>query len=240
MVPVWFTLRQILAARVRVINWPLVVVVAGFILLIPLYTVWIGPLSWLARRLNPVPFSSYQAAVRNAAIKTPESQGVILVTIDSGEAEVSVTAFKSRPPQSPLDSEIWVSLPSQLKQACAGATGAARSLQQILGLSPTSEPRLVYEITVKTTDIFRPCMSERSPAAPSCSMKLPKEPTVASADKVATLSVDNIRRDYVSLREAYDHLRFIAAQMWTSYQFGFPQDYPVKTGDYPYKGFPFT
>jgi hypothetical protein len=241
MEPVWFTLRQILVARLRGLNWPLVVVVAGFILLIPLYTLWIAPLSWLVRRLNPAPFASYQAAVRDAAIKTPEhKRGVTLATIDLDGAEVSVTAFKSRPPQSPLDSELWVSLPSQLKQACAGATEAARTLRQILGLPPTSEPRLVYEMTVKTTDIFRPCISERSPAALSCSMDPPKEPQVAAANKVSTLSADDLRKDFATLRQAYDDLRVVAGQMWTSYQIGFPLEHPVKPGDYPNKGFPFT
>ena len=240
-----FNFRRKLIAGLRTSNWPLVVVVVGFILFVPLYSIWLAPLSWVVRQLNPDPFASYRAAINNAAIKTPEyNKGAPpLATIDPRTAEVSVTAFKARPPQSPLEDDLWVSLPSELKLACAGQPGAARRLRQILGLPPTSEPRLVYEITVKPKDIFRPCISDQSPDAASCSMAAPKNPELPSKDQVTALpadQLDKLRKDYGALRQTYDDLRAVAAQMWDSYRIGFPQDYPVKPGDYPDKGFPFT
>lgn len=231
-----------LAAGARKVNWPLVVLAIGFVVLVPLYRVWTGPLSWLAYRLDLAPFAGYEAAVRAAAVKTPEYEKheAPLATIDLERPGVTVTAFKTHPPQSPLAGELWVSLPAELKAACAGLAEPTRGLQQILGLPPTSDPRLVYQLTVKTADIVRPCLSEASPTARSCPMDPPTEPVLPAADAVSVLAPDDLRKDYVALRQAYDQLRLVAVQMWDSYQIGFPENYPVRRGDYPYKGFPFT
>lgn len=237
----WSALRRALADRISGLNWPLVIIAAGFILFVPLYRIWLGPLTWLGRQFNPKPFARYEEAVRDAAVKTPDYvKSRPLATIGPGDTDVEVSAFKIRPPRSPLPDDLWVALPGELKQACAGSDAPALRLEQILGLPPSSEPRLVYRMTVKSNAVFRPCMSSPDPTVTSCSLSLPKAPELGAAKDETQLSAEQLLANYNSLRRAYDHLRFVASQLWTSYQIGFPQDYPIKAGDYPYKGLPFT
>lgn len=65
-------------------------------------------------------------------------------------------------------------------------------------------------------------MSTADPEAASCSLNMPQAPA-ADAD----------------LRKAYNHLRFVAEQMWTQHRTGFPSKY-AGPDDYPYTDYPFT
>lgn len=216
-----FDLWSKLSAGLRS-NWPLVILVAAFILLIPLHPAWV----WLARGAAPDPFARYVAAVRDSAVLTPDNiKGRPLAKIDKDQPKVAFVTFKAaaRPPQNPLASPLWVALPGDLKQLCVGEPDAPRALRQILGLQPTSEPRLVYEIVAESQDVFRPCVSHQKPDLDSCAMEAPKAP-----------------EDDSKLRQAYQDLAFVADQLLTSHQVGFRQKYEGKPGDYPYEGMPFT
>ena len=54
----------------REVDWPLISIVAAFILMIPLFTVWVPPLSRLAMWLDASTISVYERAIMNAAVKT--------------------------------------------------------------------------------------------------------------------------------------------------------------------------
>ena len=189
------------------------------------------------------PFAHYVAAVRDAAVLTPEnSKGGPLATIDLHLQRLTFVAFKAaaRPPQSPLKATLWVALPEQLKQRCAGEPDAERALQQILGLPPTSEPRLVYEIVANPRDVFRPCISDQKPDAASCTFPPPTVTDPAPAASAADAAAETLRAAYDRLHRSYQDLAEVAGHLLTSHSLGFRQDYEAKPGDYPDKGFPFT
>jgi hypothetical protein len=236
---VWNALRR----WTREVDWYLVALVGAFVLII-LQVLPIPLQSWLAGLFNPAPFVSYESALADAAIKNPAAM-VQLQTIDLGKPEVLVTTFRfpslqaGKTPQ-PLASPTWVTIPRELKAACAGAPNAVRALQQILGLPRMSGDRVVYEMTVQTKDIFRPCMSGPQVNTPTCSFDLPPAPDDPSPPAAASnAGGDDKDKALAALRKAYDDLRFVSNQMWTSYRTGF-RSTGATAGDYPYTGYPFT
>jgi hypothetical protein len=214
--------------RMRRLDMGLVALVAGFVLVAPLGGTASSPLAWLARLLRQPPFAAYEAALREAAIKRPSYDQFKLATIAPDTANVEVASFG--PPTQPdavnRKYTMWVSLPSELKAACAGKPDPILALQQILGLPPGAAPdRVVTEITVQRKDLFRPCASGSDLAATSCSFDLPG-PTNTISEQAASPSDFNLAR-------------FVANQMWTVYRTGFPRTVKSPT-DYPYTGIPFT
>jgi hypothetical protein len=120
-------------------------------------------------------------------------------------------------------------------------------LQQILGLPPASEPRLVCEIATSPQDVFRPCISDQKPDAASCALAPPRDADPAPAAPAADAAAERLRADYDALSRSYSRLHrsyqdlaAVAGHLLTSHQLGFRQDYEAKPGDYPDKGFPFT
>src|SRR5215831_20446316 len=89
----------------REVDWPLISIVAAFILMIPLFTVWVPPLSRLAMWLDASTISVYERAIMNAAVKTTAyEKAEPLETIDPNSAEVQVVTFAATatPPTNPL------------------------------------------------------------------------------------------------------------------------------------------
>lgn len=223
--------RRALIVSLRSIDWSLVVVIAGFLLVLPIGGVVGGaitaPLLGMARLFATAPFGAYDDALGASALKRPSYQRD-LVTIDPASTTVNVFSFGPRRPpvlgNRPFD--MWVSVGTQLRDACIAKEDAVRALQEILGLPPTavSDP-VVTEFAVPREALFRPCMSGGDVGAPRCGFDLPSPPRPDA--------------DAATLKDAYQHLRFVAAQMWNSYRVGFSRAGGAAS-DYPYTGFPFT
>lgn len=215
------------------LDWPLVVIVAAFIVLVPLYWFWPALLAQLAQRLET---TDYERAIRNAAVKTTASGKVgNLRTIDLKASQVEVVTFSEGPPASPLEWPAFVALEAELKAKCAGKPDAARALEQILGLPKDSGPRSIYRVTVLLDKagkppIFRPCVSDQKVSSANCSLTFPKLLTAPTISERST--ADQKAQAYDDLAKAYDQLEtiaFVAEQMWKSYRVGFSK-----------QGFPFT
>jgi hypothetical protein len=230
-------------------DWALVIVVGAFVLTLSVRLTVAAPVRWVSNLFRPRPFTIYERAVADAAIKTPRDSRMLSM-IDPKATEVKVTTFRfpslKKGTDQKLDQEIWVSIPADLKNACSGAADPKQTLQQVLGLPMSSAPQMVYEITVKEPSrIFRPCASGPDPAVAVCGFQLPDPPAVKD-EPADTLSPDAseaayavLGREYKPLRRDYDHLRFVANQMWNSYRTGFLRQNATAL-DYPYSGFPFT
>src|SRR3954447_4098153 len=172
--------RDALAGWARKTDWPLVTIVLGFVLAVYSQILPTGLLSGVTRLFRSAPFASYEQAIEDAAVKTPSEQ-VPLKPIAPDAPEVLITTFSPYPYQPgvqppPLPRELWVTLPDELRAACAGKEEPGRALRQILGLPPTSERRMVYELSVPTAQVFRPCISGPDIKAPTCSFERPPEP----------------------------------------------------------------
>lgn len=166
--------------------------------------------------------------------------------------------------------EIWVALPDELRDACKGAANPARRLQEVLGLPPVDVPNhIVREIQVSRDGLFRPCVAGGDLSEPYCSLELPQpDPSAASAPaassaptaptaragapstnqtSVAPAAAGNGGASAVAPcgvaaaggNSSWDELSFAARQMWNTYRRGFLSS-KVKSGDYPYTGYPFT
>jgi hypothetical protein len=219
-----------LAASMRSLDWSLIALILGFLLVVPIPGMTArpvtSPLLWTARLFTTDPFAAYENAVAAAAVKRPEYKRR-LATIDSANTTVNVVRFQ-RSGELDRSRDIWVALGSQLHDACLGAADPVRKLQQILGLPPVAAGNnVVKELEVQRKDLFRPCVSSRDIGigTPTCEFKLP-DPPASEADAAG-------------LRDAYDQLRFVTDQMWDSYRKGFRDD-RRSPSDYPYTGFPFT
>jgi hypothetical protein len=212
-------------------DWPLVIIVAAFILLVPLFAVWVPPLSRLAKWLDASTISIYERAIMNAAVKTTAyEKAQSLETIDPNAAEIQVVTFKAARPTNPLDDDAWVSLPGELRSKCAGKPDPAQALREILGLPPGSSSQSVYRMTVIRDDktgklpIFRPCISSPDIRTKNCSLEFPELP--AGPELSTDLSDEQRAQAYGQLWA----IAFLARHMWTSYRVGFP-----RTG-YPFTG----
>src|SRR5262245_37196082 len=134
-------------------DWPLVIIVAAFILLVPLFAVWVPPLSRLAKWLDASTISIYERAIMKAAVKTTAyEKAESLETIDPSAAEIQVVTVKATLPTNPLADDAWVSLPAELRSKCAGKPDPAQALREILGLPPGSGSQSVYRMTVMRDD----------------------------------------------------------------------------------------
>jgi hypothetical protein len=223
--------QRALFASLRSIDWPLIAVIAGFLVALPIGGMVggaiIAPLLEVSRLFVADPFAPYDDALAASALKRPSYQRGLL-TIDPKSATVSVFSFGPRRPpilsNRPFD--MWVSTGTELRDACTGKADPVRTLEEILGLPPTAvvDP-VVTEFSVPRESLFRPCMSGDDVGAAKCGFDLPSPPK-ADADPA-------------TLRDAYQQLRFVAAQMWSSYRMGFSRS-GASASDYPYTGFPFT
>jgi len=217
------------SSAIGAIDWSLVVVVAGFLAVVP---------AGLSRRGEaPVPSASlsrpadpnhvaYESSITAAAVKKP-SYAVQLSTIQSASATVNVASVgPGAPPLRDRTFYMWVALASELRAACAGATDPLRRLQQVLGLPPISQPdRVVTQMEVPRDALFRPCVAGGDLASSRCAVDFP-----------TPLAVD---ADAKAVRAEYDRLHFVAAQMWNSYRDGFSTT-GRSTTDYRATGYPFT
>ena len=209
------------------LDYGLIVLVAGFVLVVPVGEPSTGLLSLLARWLHPSSFAAYEAALREAAIKRPTYM-VKLATIAPDAASVDVTSFgpPSQPDSVNRKYVMWVSLRSELQAACAGKPDPVLALQQILGLPPGAAPdRVVTEITVQRKDLFRPCAGASDLATPSCSFDLASAPDPSQGQ--------------VGPPADFNLPLFVANQMWNVYRAGFPRPL-TSPSDYPFTGVPFT
>ena len=223
-------IRRALAAFGHRIDWSLVITIVGFVLTVPgggAGSNLLGaPLRWLSRHLSTDQHVAYERGLAAAALKRPE-YAMPLRTVDRASATVRVVSFgPPGPPVRDRNFDVWVALPDELRQACAGADDAVLALQQVLGLPPVAAPdRVVTELEVSPDALFRPCASGADITASSCGFDLPPPP------KEGASSAD--------LLEAYQNLRFIVQQMWGSYRTGFSRE--GRSGsDYRYTGIPFT
>jgi hypothetical protein len=216
------------AEPLRRLDWSLIALIAGFLLVAPVGLVagnLSSPFVWLLRQIASEPFAAYEHAIAAAAVKRPEYR-MKLATIDT--EKVKVVSFRAPRPLDPQKRtfSMWVALPEELRAACQGAPDPVLRLQQVLGLPQTAAPsHVVTEVEVPRTGLFRPCIGRSALDQPMCEFDLP-DPPAADADAA-------------TLRDAYERLLFGTRQMWSVYRTGFPRkiDTPL---DYPFTGYPFT
>jgi hypothetical protein len=232
-------------------NWPVIILVLGCALVTP-WRQLLGLLGPGFLWLPGGPFAAYEAALRAAAIKTPEDQKVLRrIEGDS----IQFVSFRATPLPAGIDGKLtlngplWVALADELRAACHDADESPLRLEQILGLPPRHGDWQLYPVTASASQVFRPCMSGDAPSASSCSFDMPSDPTQAKpADEAMKAEVDKLskeeyversKQEYDRLQEEYRRLRFVASQMWNVYRAGFP-DPRAAPDDYAYTGYPFT
>lgn len=220
--------RGSLAGATTSLDWSLVALVAGFVLVAPIGLLAgnVGsPFLWLYRWLVPDQIATYEKSLAAAALKRPDYQKK-LATID--DDMVKVINFR-RPRSLPLEKrtfDMWVALADEVREACSGASDPVRKLQQVLGLPPVAAPENVLtELEVPRTALFRPCIGRSDVSKSTCEFELPDPPAEGA--------------DAATVREAYDRLRFGTKQMWDTYRTGFRRE-AGSPPDYPYTGYPFT
>jgi len=179
---------------------------------------------------------AFEAAIAATAVKHPRDQ-VPLDRIDPAQATVEVVTFSTHRPDEKKNRgrDIWVALPESLRRACAGAADPVRRLQQVLGLrADGAEDRKLFVLQMPRDALFRPCVGGGDLEATECSTDVP-EPLppddAASAPKAAASAPPAARK----LREEYDRMQFLAAQMWRSYRSGFSS-----SPGYPFTGMGWT
>jgi hypothetical protein len=157
---------------------------------------------------------AYEAAIRVAAIHTPEFS-VPLRTIGPEQSDVNVVTFTEwGVPSSTLRRYTWVSLPAQLHEMCRNKSDTVLAIQQILGLPPAPNPSRpehrweVISFKVMREALFRPCPSGTDIAAASC-----------TTDEVPKLDAETTH--------------FLLNQIWTSDRLGGGANAAVA-------GYPFT
>jgi hypothetical protein len=248
----WKTARRCAA---ECLDWPLIIVVAGFVFVTPVPGLTHGALiwtaNWLHRTIVDDPAADYADAVERAAIKR-ETDRRPLATPDLSKPKVRLVTFHDER-ELPLTSRtfpIWASVPAELKAACKNAADPVRRLQEVLGLpSAPAEKNRVTEIEVAQGDIFRPCASQAGLDARECALDFPKPATDDLQNALTKLEAIAERKDpdtetadglsnavghLKSLMAKYDSLYFVSRQLWTSYQ-----AQPGKPG-YPFTGMGWT
>ncbi len=116
-----------------------------------------------------------------------------------------------------LKFDTWVSLPSESAKACKGAKDPVLALEQILGMPPAAGDWELVEFEVAPRHIFRPCASSPDITTKSCDFALP------------TTFKSDAEKKRVEEAQA-----FVFAQMWTSFNVGFPSP------GYPFTGMGWT
>jgi len=213
--------KSVITSRWRPGNWPMVVLITGFVL--------IALTSYLVRVLVVDPFATYKRAIATAAIKRPNFQKA-LTAIDATGLPLKVVTFRKPSEFTPealnkRGFDIWVSLSGEISKACAGAANPVRKIQQVLGLPPAeAKGNVMTEFEVSPDGLIRPCVAGGGIDAPRCDFDFPK------------LKADT--PDAEKLKD-YERLRLVTEQMWNSYRIGFARE-SRGTADYPYTGFPFT
>ena len=210
------------------VDWSLVVLLVGFVLVAPIGGLVAGvrsPLLW-AYRFFADPSVRYERAIATAAVKRPDYKRT-LATIDQDVVRVvTFRRLRELPPPADRTFEIWVSLGEQLRAACAGAANPVPRIQRVLGLPPGPAPdHVVTELEVARKDLVRPCVAGHDVKTPTCEFKFPDPPAPGA--------------DAATLRGEYDQLRLVAKQMWNSYRVGFDRDTQLPA-DERRAGYPFT
>jgi|GEM_PF-1943920 len=182
----------------------------------------------------------YRKSIADAAVKRPSFQ-LKLDPIDASKARVKVITltYKNGQPvkgNHPFDQtrgrqtiettsgdtgvlkyDTWVSQPSESSKACKGAKDPVLALEQILGMPPAAGDWELVEFEVAPKHIFRPCASSPDITTTKCDFALP------------TKFKSKEERQAVEATQA-----FVFAQMWTSFNVGFPSP------GYPFTGMGWT
>ena len=155
-----------LMISMRTLDWPLLLLVAAFVIVAPLPGITgksiTSPLLWISGLFVDDPFAAYQNAIATAAIKRPEYQKP-LTAIDPGRSIIDVVTLRTPRELSLRDRnfDIWVGLADEVREACTGAVAPLRRLQEIFGLPPISSgKKVVTEIEVPRDGLFRPCVGQ--------------------------------------------------------------------------------
>lgn len=182
----------------------------------------------------------YRKSIADAAVKRPSFQ-LKLKPIDASQSRVKVitlTYKKGQPvkPDHPFDQtrgrqtieassgdkgvlkyDTWVSQPSESSKACKGAKDPVLALEQILGMPPAAGDWELVQFEVAPKHIFRPCASSPDITTTKCDFTLP------------TKFKSKKEKEAVEAAQA-----FVFAQMWTSFNVGFPSP------GYPFTGMGWT
>lgn len=182
----------------------------------------------------------YRKSIADAAVKRPSFQ-LKLKPIDASQSRVKVitlTYKKGQPvkPDHPFDQtrgrqtierasggkgvlkyDTWVSQPSESAKACKGAKDPVLALEQILGMPPAAGDWELVQFEVAPKHIFRPCASSPDITTTKCDFALP------------TKFKSKKEKEAVQAAQA-----FVFAQMWTSFNVGFPSP------GYPFTGMGWT
>lgn len=237
-----------LAERAREFDWPLIVILLGFLAVAPILggvgSLLTGAMRWIAPSIILTPMEAYEESIGVAAVKTPEfSKPLQEVNVSKPMQFVRFRekgGFETKGRKAP----IWVALPEELHSKCKGAGDPARALQHWLGLPPLKTANYVVtpiEIPVAgLSGVFRPCFSGGELARTSCDLPrvndVPRQnpfpaPAANGAQKTAAELTDELK----ALRSEHERLHFIANHMWESYQSGL-----VQRNGKPNFGYPFT
>jgi hypothetical protein len=195
---------NILISIIKRIDWSLAILAGVFLAVAPLGTFFGSDarnlLGAIWQAVPETDSAAYANSITAAAVLHPK-HAVTLATIDPSVTMVDVVTFSAHAPDGKRP--VWVSLPHQLRAACAGAADPVRRLQQVLGL-PRNEADdfKVFELRVPRDKVFRPCVGGGDLAQSLCSTGAPMPlPENASAEE---------------LRKGYDRMHFLASQLWTS------------------------
>jgi hypothetical protein len=115
---------------------------------------------------------AYDLAVARAA-GLAAAASTELTPIQASGGAVRVVSFKevrnSRIAASgALGRHVWVSLPDELRAACAGAADPVLALHQVLGLPPRPGRYLLVAFSIDAARIFRPCADGSTIDTPRC------------------------------------------------------------------------
>jgi hypothetical protein len=111
--------------------------------------------------------SAYQKSIALAAVKSPDAVRPLTPITDS---QVTVSHLQFSDTVSSKE-DLWVALPSEVKALCAGKPDALLALQMALGMPPRpSDKAMVFQFTVRSADVFRPCASSSSISASTCAL----------------------------------------------------------------------
>jgi hypothetical protein len=111
--------------------------------------------------------SAYQKSIAAAAVKSPDFVRTLTPITDS---QVTVSHLQFSDTIDPKEA-LWVALPAELKPLCAGKPDATLALQMALGMPPRpSDKATVFQFTVRSADVFRPCASSSSISASTCAL----------------------------------------------------------------------
>lgn len=182
----------------------------------------------------------YRKSIADAAVKRPSFQ-LKLKPIDASQARVKVitlTYKKGQPvkgnhpfshtrgrktieatsgDKGVLKFDTWVSQPSESSKACKGAKDPVLALEQILGMPPAAGDWELVQFEVEPKHIFRPCASSPDITTSKCDFALPTK-FKSKKEKEAVEAVQ----------------AFVFAQMWSSFNVGFPSP------GYPFTGMGWT